>query len=236
MKTIIIITSLIIVVLLIWLKRRSIKNLKITFDFVKLEAENESTKHLPTVSLNWLNNIENKYQNQEFNQFQNEHTELLEKLCSDVYSNSKYWENGKNHFAFFNELTKEQRIYFTLINFESQVNNGGVYQFLFNYPELALIALDSIRIAKIDKLALDYENVLSEYFGKFDSIQDLYSIFQNEKYDWQKRWNSFAEGYKELKTAEIIEEYFYKIDFIKYFQNKLILFVKQNKNKLFIEE
>lgn len=233
---IIVILTIIIFGLFIWFRKSNRIKVKAPINFVKLESGKETTTYLPKVSANFLESLENKYSNLEYKSYPNEYTDQSEKLCNDVYSENKYWEKEKTHSVFLNELTKEQRIYFTLINFESQVNNGGVYQFLFNYPELSIIALESMKITKMEKLAVDYEKVLNEYFGKFKTIQELYAKFQNENLDWNKRWNSFAEGYKELKTAEIIEEYFYDEKFIEDFQSKIITFVKLNKNKLFIEE
>jgi hypothetical protein len=236
MKPTLIIVAIILLGLLLWF-RKSNKSLdKAPNNFVKLDSEKESTTYLPKVPAGFLQTLERKYPNQEFKTYPNEYTDQSMKLCNDIYSNSKYWELEKTHAEFINELTKEQRIYFTLINFESQVNNGGVYQFLFNYPELSIIALESMKITKMDKLAGDYEKVLNEYFGKFKTIQELYSKFQNENSDWDKRWNAFAEGYKELKTTLVIENYFYEENFKKDFQNKMILFVKQHKDKLLIEE
>jgi len=236
MKTTVILSFFVIISTLIWSKKSQNIVEKTPIKFIQLESKNGSNRYLSKLPLNWLTDLEKKYLNQEFKSYPNEYTEQSEKLCNNVYSYSKYWEKGKTHTDFLNELTKEQRIYFTLINFEAQVNNGGVHQFLFNYPELSIIALESMRIAKMGKLASDYEKVLKEYFGKFSTTQELYSKFQNENSDWDERWNSFTEGYKELKTTETIENYFYKEEFVKDFQEKTIAFVKENKAGLLIEE
>jgi len=211
MKTgiLIIIILLILVVgfLVWWNKSNNIANA--LTEFVKLDSKTESTKHLPLLPNNWISEIEKKWTEKEWGIYDNEYYDISNKICNDVYSKNKYWEKNQTHTDFLNELTKEQRIYFTLVNFEGQVNNGGVYQFLFNNPELSIIALQGMQEVRIEKLAKDYEIVLKEYFGKFNTIQELYSKFQNNKNDWNKRWNSFAEGYKELPSAKVIEEYFY---------------------------
>ncbi len=111
------------------------------------------------------------------------HYDICAQIGNEVYSTNKYWEKNQTHADFLNELTKEQRIYFTLINFESQVNNGVVHQFLFNNPELGIIALQGMKETGMTKLANDYEVVLNEYFGKFKTIQELYSKFQKNDND-----------------------------------------------------
>jgi len=238
MKLFLIIAFILIVIVAFWYKYKLKNNnlVEAPTEFVLLESKTESTKFIPVLDQKWINELNKKYQNKKFIPYPNEHTDLSEKLCNDVYSKNKYWEKNKTHSIFLNELTKEQRIYFVLINFESQVNNGGVYQFLFNYPELAIIALESMKITKMDNLAKDYEIVLNEYFGTFKTVQDLNAKFQNNKSEWNERWNSFAEGYKELKSTEIIEKYFYEEKFVEEFQSRMNEFVKLNKEKLYKTE
>ncbi len=202
-------------------------------EFVNVESSSQSVKYLPLVSENFITDLEKKYSGEKHESYPNIYTELSEKLCNDVYSKSKYWEKNQTHFDFLNELTKEQRIYFTLINFESQVNNGGVYQFLFNQPELSIIALEAMEKVGMKKLATDYKTVLNEYFFKFDNIKELRSKFKKTDTNWNEKWNSFANGYKEIKSAEVIESYFYKEEFVKDFQKQMNNFVYKNKNGLY---
>jgi hypothetical protein len=128
-------------------------------------------------------------------------------------------------------------VYFTLLSFESQVDNGGVYQFLFNQPELSILALDAMRIVHLDTLSNDYEVVLNELFGKSETIDQLRGKFQDGKEDWKNRWNSFVKGYKELPSAKVIEDYFYNPDFVKSFHAKIIEYLKENRKNLYkVEE
>ncbi|WP_432670638.1 DMP19 family protein [Flavobacterium sp. SM2513] len=238
MKTVIILIIVILILVvgfLVW-RKKSNNITKAPTEFVKPESTTESTKHLPLLSDDWISEIEKKWAEKEWGIYDNGHYDISEQICNEIYSTNKYWEKNQTHADFLNELTKEQRIYFTLINFESQVNNGGVYQFLFNYPELAIIALQGMKETGMVKLANDYETVLNEYFGKFKIIHELYARFQNNNNDWNKRWNSFAEGYKELPSAEIIENYFYEESFVKTYHEKLIEYVKANPKKLYRTE
>src|SRR5690606_12677536 len=233
MKTGIIITIIIVLIIIgfFWFRANSKNYVKAPTNFVLLESNSESADFLPSVDQNWLKETELKYSEKVWETYPNEHTEQSEKLCNDVY---KPWKGEIPHSDFINKMTKEQKMYFALINFESQTNNGGVYQFLFNMPELSLITLEAMKVAKMDKLAKDYEKVLQEYFGKFDNIQELNKRFQNKSHDWDKRWNSFAEGYKELETTVVIEDYFYDKDYVQEFQAKMVQFVKENAHGLMI--
>lgn len=229
MKIAIIIAVIVLGLGLYWFRSKSKIYDKAPIDFVLMESSTESTNYLPIVEKDWLKATELKYSNKEWETYPNEHTDQSEQLCNEVY---KPWKGENSHSDFLNKLTKEQRMYFALINFEAQTNNGGVYQFLFNYPELAIITLEAMKTVELGKLTDDYENVLNEFFGKFNTIQELKSRFQDDNKKWDKRWDSFVEGYKELPTAEKIEQYFYNKDYQKEYQSKIVQFVKKNANGL----
>lgn len=236
-KLIIGLAIVIVVFIIIGIKNKKNELVQTPVEFVQLSSVQSSNKHLPKVPVRWIEELEKKYANQPYNKYDDLHYALSIKLCNEAYDSAELYRQGKmSHTTLLNEMTREQRIYQTLLNFEGQVNNGGVYQFLFNYPELSIIALDAFQIIGADTLAKDYEKVLHEYFGKFNTVQDLYTRFQDNAKEWDKRWNAFSEGYKELPTAAIIERYFYKEDFIKDYHAKMVAFVKQNRSQLMIEE
>ncbi|WP_425639215.1 DMP19 family protein [Algoriphagus yeomjeoni] len=223
---------LLIIGFFIW-KRKSKNTQNAPTEFLKLESENQSNKHIPKLPENWIAEIEKKWDGKAWNKYKNAYYDIWAKACEDVYDKNKYWEKNQTHADFLKEVTKEQRVYFTLINFESQVNNGGVYQFLFNYPELSILALQAMQETGLEKLEKDYEIVLKEFFGNFKTIQDLHSKFNDNHRDWNNRWTSFSEGYKELTSTEVIESYFFTEIFTKDYQQKLIDYVKSNPDKIY---
>lgn len=229
MKTAIILLILFIILGLLWFRNKSKIYDKAPTDFVLLESTTETRDYLPIVKKNWLTETELKYSNNEWKSYPSEHGDQSEKLCNDVY---RPWKGEISHSEFLNKLTKEQRMYFALINFEAQTNNGGVYQFLFNNPELALITLHAMEEAQLGELTNDYKDVLKEFFGKFETFHELKTRFQDNTSEWDKSWDAFVEGYKELPTAKKIEGYFYDKDYQKEFQSKIVQFVKNNSNGL----
>jgi len=214
-----------------WFYTSKNKNLvKAPNDFVMINTGKETNKHLPLVDAGWILSLEQKYASKPWKAYPNEYTDQSEILCNQVY---EPWKGEVSHATFMSDMTNEQKLYFALINFESQTNNGGVYQFLFNYPELAIIALEAMEQAKMPRLANDYRKVLNEYFGKFDTIKELNNRFQDGSSSWDKQWNAFADGYKELTTTDVIEDYFYKKEFIKEFSEAMVGFVKDNQESLY---
>ncbi len=207
-----------------------------TPQFVEKDGDNFKTHLLPKVPKNWVQETIDKFEGKEYDKYDNYHYRFSDKLCNDVYRSYKYWEKGESHYDFLSKLNDTQKMYFALINFEGQTNNGGVYQFLYNQPENSIITLEALKDAKLIRLSKDYEIVLNQFFGKFSTISELRSKFQNGKINWEKRWNSFVEGYKEIPHAEKIEEYFYEEEYSKEYHSKIAQFVINNQNNLMIKE
>jgi uncharacterized protein YxeA len=229
------VTALILVAILLilaWMFWKKNNGSKAPNQFVTLDKDAAKLGMIPKVSASWIDEINKKYESKDYDKYDNRHFAFSNKLCNQVYSEYKYWEKGESHYDFLSKLHDTQKMYFALINFEGQTNNGGVYQFLFNQPENAIVALEAMKKAKLIRLAEDYEIVLNEFFGKFKTIEELRSKFQNKSINWDKRWNSFVEGYKEIPQAEVIEGYFYEKEYSKDFHSNMAQFVIDNQNEL----
>lgn len=218
--------------ILTWMFWKKNDESKALNQFVKLDNDEAKTGMLPRVSASWIDEINKKYESKEYDRYDNLHFAFSEKLCNQVYSEYKYWEKGESHYEFLSKLHDTQKMYFAIINFEGQTNNGGVYQFLFNQPENAIVALEAMKKVKLIRLSEDYEVVLNEFFGRFETIEELRSKFQNNSLDWDKKWDSFVDGYKEIPQAKVIEGYFYDKEYSKEFHSKMAQFVIDNQNEL----
>jgi len=226
-------TLLIYLLLLTLLACNSSKPKKV---FVTTDGDPSKTQLLPRVAKDWLSETIKTYDDKDYDKYDNLHYGFSNVLCNDIYSSYKYWEKGESHYDFLSKLNDTQKLYFALINFEGQTNNGGVYQFLFNQPENAVIVLEAMKKAKLDRLAKDYEIVLKEYYGKFETIEELRARFQNGQIGWEERAQSFVDGYVELPQAEVIENYFYEPDYSKMFHKKIAQFVIAHQDALMIRE
>lgn len=235
-KLIIGLVVVIIILIVIGIRNKKANSIQTSNNFVLLSSPHTSTKYLPTVPVNWLENVLEKYKSEEYKMFDNAYTTISKKLSDKIVDIDSYKTGEITHAQLLNMMTKEQRIFFTLITFDGQVNNGGVYQFLFNFSHLSEIALESFKIIGADQLSTDYEKVLKEFEKKFDSIQVFYNQFQDTSKKWEERWDAFNKGYTELPSAKIIEKYFYEEKFMQEYQTKIVDFVKKNKSKLMIEE
>ena len=167
--------------------------------------------HGPNVESDWLDRVRQKHPWSSFKEYDNRVYEYMEYLLDPAVDESETEQTRKMWSGF----TRTQKVFYVLITFDGQVKNGGVYQFLFNYPELVLAALEAFVEIGDKTLEGDYGETLSEFVGKSAKIEELKKIFSDQTRDWDKRWESYAKGHNEFTTMEKIEDYFYTDEFIK---------------------
>lgn len=132
------------------------------------------------------------------------------------------------------KLTKEQKIVYTLGIFISESNNGGVWQFLFNRPDLAAAAGQSLETVKPYMIWVHYARVFKEFVKILENEEFLKmkNIFNDESIPFEKRWETFKNGADYVPSSKEIEEYLYKDDYKKKFYDKINSFIKMNLGKM----
>lgn len=208
-----------------------------------IESKSENFKPIEFFSLNdgnqkdlivsgeitqkWLDSIKTKYEWENFDEYDNRTWEYMSELFDKVVY--KYVEEELS--VLWNKLNREQKIFWTFLAFNGDTDNGGVYQFIFNRPEFIFAVAETFDELEMSELKTDYEDVLKELSGKSAKISELKTIFNDESKDWNKRWKSFSDGYKELKSTEIIEEYYYNTEFKKKLYKKVADLIENNIDK-----
>ena len=195
---------------------------------LKLNGNFEKNEFRPIADIEWLDQIDKKYTTKDFSIWQNEYTEAQ----AFVLENSKWDGNDQIWIETLHELNDIQKSCWAIAIFESQVDNGGLYQFLFNYPELSLAALQGMKLAKLEKLEKDYEIVLKQYFANLDKTNFYKKIFRNASKEWNERWGAFQKGAKDLSKSKIIENYFYNKDYRLEHSRIMLNFIKLNQEYL----
>jgi hypothetical protein len=156
-----------------------------------------------------LNSIKEKYQWDEFDEYDNRMWEYMYLLHDKVIKNHDF----ESPDEFWNKSTRQQKVFTAFLMFTGDTDNGGVYQFIFNKPEYILAVGEMWQELGLTDLASDYQAVMNELSGKTLGISQLKNIFNDESKDFDTRWNAFAAGYKELKSVEKIEDYYYDNEF-----------------------
>ncbi|MBN8826566.1 MULTISPECIES: DUF4375 domain-containing protein [unclassified Spirosoma] len=152
----------------------------------------------------------------------NEYTELL-------FDNMAKEHRGEERsHEFWLELTRGQKVFWTYLVFEGEVDNGGLFQFMHNSPEHLYAARQMMVELKQERLLTDYNIFLKEVEEKRTQLRWNTWRSNNPFYSQQKRLQAFSEGYKILKTPEIIEAYFYEDDFKGQWRKAMCDYIKRN--------
>ncbi len=204
---------------------------KLPTKLYSLNDGNQSELLISTkVSQDWLDSIKNKYDWNNFNEYDNRMWEYMYKLFDETIEKSGI----ESYDELWSKLTRQQKMFWAFLSFNGDTDNGGVYQFIFNRPEFIIATAETWEELEIEKLETDYNAVLNELTGKTLKIGELKSVFNDESKSWNKRWNSFADGYKELKSTEKIESYYYDKEFKKMVHKKVADYIESNIDKFVI--
>ncbi len=196
---------------------------------MKLYTINEGNQHellhYVEVEQDWLKTMQAKYDWENFNRYDNRMFKYMDALF-DTMTRQK--RKDESYYSFWQKLTRGQKVFWSFLAFNGDVDNGGVYQFFFNKPEHCLSLLEVLEEIKAEQLRQDYQRVLEEVLGKFDKIADLRQRFNDESQQWEERWEAFNEGYEELECAAAIEKYYYEDTFKQKLYRQMSDYIEMN--------
>ena len=193
-------------------------------DFYSINDGNQTELiFAPAYNKQWFDELDKKYSWDNFGAYDNRFWEYMYNLFDTLPALAK--GQTKSDRDFFNKLSRGQKVFYSVLVFGGDTDNGGVYQFFFNRPEFCFAALEAFKELKLDTLSRDYEKCLDEFIGSADSYGKRKEIFNDPKNSWEKKAKSFQEGYSDIKSAKVIEEYFYKDDFKKLFYKTVVDYI-----------
>lgn len=180
-----------------------------------------------TISQEWIDSTQANFDWENCDEYDNRMCEYMEKLFDDVVENSGIQDSRE----LWEKLNRQQKVFWVFLSFHGNTLNGGVYQFIFNRPEFILATAEMLKELGMENVSNDYNEVLRELSGKIGKIIELKSGFNDDAKTWAKRWKSFSDGREELKTTEIIENYYYDKEFQKGCQKKMSDYIELNMDK-----
>lgn len=196
-------------------------------DFYSIEEGNQTELNFaPVYNQQCFDELDKKYSWDNFGAYDNRFWEYMYNLFDTLPALAK--GQTKSDRDFFNKLTRGQKVFYTVLVFGGDTDNGGVYQFFFNRPEFCFAALEAFKELRLNTLAKDYETCLNEFVGSVDSYVKRKEIFNDPKNCWEKKAKSFQEGYSDIKSAKVIEEYFYTDEFKKQYYKTVVEYIDQH--------
>lgn len=188
-------------------------NKKSPLDFYSINDGNQTELvYAPAYNNEWFDGLDEKYSWDKFSPYDNRFWEYMYQLFDTLPGIAG--KTGSDRI-FFTNLTRGQKMFYSLLVFNGEVDNGGVYQFFFNRPEFSFAVLETFEELKLNKLKSDYEKCLNEFIGTKDSYSIRKQLFNDTNKDWSKRWKSFTDGYETVQSGKIIEDYYYNDGFKK---------------------
>ena len=189
-------------------KTRKRKASKIRFPFRLDDGNQHERKTAPSVTVDRLVDIMAEYKWADFDQYDNRTWEYMTEFSNP---SSKSCVEGRRRDV--GRMNRPQKVFYAILAFTGETDNGGVWQFLFNDPDLSLAALEAMHEIGLPQLAADYQRTLEEVVGKARSLAELKKRFASKKLTSAERWTAFAEGYDQLESPAKIQGYFYSETF-----------------------
>jgi len=184
-----------------------------TIDFYSINDSNQNELfYAPTYNKEWFDALDKKYSWDNYNAFDNRFWEYMYQIFDTLPGIAG--KTGSDRI-FFNYLTRGQKMFYSLLVFNGDVDNGGVGQFFFNRPEFSFAVLETFEELKLNRLKSDYEKCLNEFFGSVESYFIGNKNLNDRSPEWTERWLSFTDGDGNLKSATTIEDYYYNEEFKK---------------------
>ncbi|ULQ57140.1 DMP19 family protein [Flavihumibacter rivuli] len=196
-------------------------------DFYSINDGNQTELFFaPAYNKQWFDELDKKYSWDNFEAYDNRFWEYMYNIFDTLPALAK--GQTKSARDFFNKLTRGQKVFYSVLVFGGDTDNGGVYQFFFNRPEFCFAALEAFKELKLDTLAKDYEKCLNEFIGTADSYGKRKEIFNDPKFSWEEKAKSFQDGYSDVKSAKVLEDYFYTDDFKKVYYKTVVDYIDNN--------
>jgi hypothetical protein len=215
----------IIFVMIGFVWKLSSKNLRFVTYFDINEGNQHELNYFVTIKKKQLDDIVDSYKWDEYDEYENRATEYMELLFDNL--TEKHQGKVRSH-KFWKELTRGQKIFWSYLAFEGEVDNGGLFQFLHNKPEHLHSARQVMVELNQTKLLKDYDIFLDEIQRKNRKLSWNSWLSNNPFASTKNRIQSFSDGYKILESPKLISSYFYSDEFKKQWDKSMCDYIESN--------
>lgn len=182
-------------------------------------------------SHDWLIQIKTKYNWDIFDEYDNRMWEYMYELFDAVVDEGDY----NDYDTLWNNLNRPQKVFWSFLVFNGEVNDGGVYQFIWQRPRFIFSVLQMWQQIGMDDIADDYKAVLQGFSKKGLFYQQVITKFNNPIFLLYVRFRALILSFKEPDGIEIIEQYYYNEDFKQRCYQSVADYVEKN-FEYFIQE
>ena len=160
----------------------------------------------------------------EFDEYDNPLTEVLD-LFDEKSVQQPIIRSDSEFIDYWNRLNRRQKVVWVYFAFESQVRNGGVYQFFYNTGQFIFAITEAMEELGLKQLLKSYNHALSDYLKKSDRVADIRKDVNNSSV-FKDKWESFITGYKEITHTKDVEGYLFERENTKEIYQKIFEYVQ----------
>jgi|GEM_PF-5913101 len=152
--------------------------------------------YAPDYDPEWFSELSKKYSWVDFNDYDNKFWEYMYQLFDTLPKLA----NTSSEDALFAKCNRGQKVFWSVLAFTGDVDNGGVEQFFKNRPAFSVASLQAFKELNTEPLASDYEKCLNAFNNKENISNPANAI---EEYFYKKEFK--LELYKTV--VEYIDEH-----------------------------
>ena len=115
--------------------------------------------YAPDYDPHWFEKLDKKYSWERFDVYDNRFFEYMYQLFDTLPKIAKVSSEDE----LFRNCTRGQKVFWSILAFTGDIDNGGVQQFFQNRKPFSLATLEAFRELKLEQLAIDYEMCLNDY-------------------------------------------------------------------------
>ena len=172
----------------------------------------------------WFNDTKMKYPWSGFIEYDNRLLEYMYKLFDETTQDCGFPVDSD----LWRALNKSQKVFWSFLVFNGEMDDGGMHNFLFRKPEFMFCVDEMFSEIGCDQLQKDYKNVIQELAGSQASMKEIMLSFNEEGESYEQRWNAYAQGQFDLQSSRIIERYYYAPAFKKRIYKKMSNYIEAN--------
>lgn len=187
------------------------------------KGNQDSLIHWVQISRQKLDSIQHVY---DWNMFDVNDNRLISYM--NIFFDPMITKSGikkENQDMLWLDLTRPQKLFWSFLAFNGDVDNGGVYQFFINRPKHAFSILEVWKEVDLFDLEKDYDACLNQIINQKN--REHKSIVNSEG-SWDKKWTLFQQGSKRLTTANKIERYYYNKPFKREMYQSVCDYIEKN--------
>jgi hypothetical protein len=200
--------------------------------YYRIEEGNQDKLILqPEVDSDWISKTIKKFSWDKWSETENRLNEysaslfdILEEKADELDDEEEFW----------NRLSVGQKVFYSFLAFEGEVDNGGLFQFFWNKPAHVYSFREVINILKLEELADDYISALKAYEKLSSEISKIKEDLDPDKEGWEDEYYEAYDKIQEKFDAETdagtnVDEYFYEPGFKILFHEAMCDFIENNR-------